>query len=371
MQNISKLFPLYSRVTEIMNRIWEIKYTDEMDYIVEGLDNDEIDESLMMMVGLMDDERFKTYMKESRHLEEMIQVVSKKKISKSASSMLIEALSQVFNPYSFTDLGGLFKTLLMIFDDLLLDRTSLDSFSCIESKTKAIVEILRKIPIKWYSRLSKCVELRKIVLGLQVFMSEGIIKWNKFLLSLLAECPEFDLSEGFIEILLKKGKNYEVIANYTKLEENVGRLSLSPNFKTCLRKAVLKEFIENKSCRSLEDVPKENFSDTIPSVLKRREESPRVLNRRKYLMIILVNLVSKNFHLGIPLDIIARVYYTVDKVTRCYVALLLLISIQGSEKDAIQSAYAEDLKENVRCLAFDPCRYLCKEVLDRLVEISS
>lgn len=371
MQNVAKLFPLHSQIEKMMDRIQEIKYIDDMDYIVEGLDNDEIDESLRLVIDSIADERFKTYMKESRHLEEMIQIMSRKKISVSASNMILEILSQVFNPYSFVDFEGLFRILVAIFDDLLVEGTLFDPSSCIKPKTKSIVEILERIPIKWYPGLSKFIELKKIVFTLQVCMSKRIVKWNKFLLSLLMECPEFELSEDFIRILLRKGRNYEIVANYTTLEANVGRLSLSSNFKECLKKVVLREFVKDKSSRGLGYIQRESSSHAVRSIPKHKREDTRILNRRKYLMIILINLVSKNFCLDIPLDLIARAYHTVDEITRCYMALFLLIFIQDSEKDTIQNACIEDLKKSARCLLLDSSTCLSEDILSRLIKISS
>ncbi|AFN82617.1 hypothetical protein EROM_021420 [Encephalitozoon romaleae SJ-2008] len=371
MQNMAKLFPLHSQIAKMKDRIQEIKYTDEMDYIVEGLDNDEIDESLRLVIDSITDERFKTYMKESRHLEEMIQIMSRKKISVSASNMILEILFQVFNPYSFVDFEGLFRILMVIFDGLLMEGTLFDASSCIKPKIKSIIELLGRIPIKWYPGLSKSIELKKIVFILQICMSKRIVKWNEFLLSLLMECPEFELSEDFIRILLRKGRNYEILANYTTLEANVGRLSLSPSFKECLKKAVLREFVKSKGPRILGYMKRESSSYAVPSIPRHKREEMRILNRRKYLMIILINLISRNFCLDIPLDLIVRAYHTVDEVTRCYMALFLLIFVQDSEKNSIQNAYIEDLKKNARCLIFDCSAYLNEDVLSKIVKKSS
>nr|AGE95560.1 hypothetical protein ECU02_1510 [Encephalitozoon cuniculi] len=377
MQNIEGLFSPLLPMTRIIDKTQEIKYADEVDYIVEGLDNDEIDTSLELVVDLMGDERFKAYMRESRHLSEMVQVMLRKRISESARNVVLEILSQVFNPYSFGDLKDLFKILLMVLDGPVSNGTLIDSSACARSKARVIMEILERIPIKWYSKFSECVELERLVFFLQICMSNKVVRWNRFLLSFLVTYPEFELNEDFVSAVLKKGRSYEILVNYTALKANVGKLSLSPSFRQCLKRAVLEEFTESKRDKSLECMLKGRVPTPAVSLVLKHEKNVNLkgnrvqnLKRKTDLVIILINLLGRDFYLDISLGLIAKAYYSVDQVTRCYIAVLLLFSMQNLEKDAMKDVCIEDLKKDARHLLFDPMPRLSKEILDKLIEIS-
>ncbi|ADM11144.2 uncharacterized protein Eint_021480 [Encephalitozoon intestinalis ATCC 50506] len=366
-------------MVEIIDKIREIKYADEMDYIVEGLVNNEIEESLRLILDLTNDEKFKSYMKESRYLDEIIQVISEKGVLETTSGMVLEILSRTFNPYSLVDFKGLFKVLAMAFNRCEVENISAESSICVQREANFITEILEKIPIKWYSKFSNHTELRKVVFSLQMCTSRKVIEWNKFLISLLMKHPELGIIDDFASILLKKGRNYEVIANYTMFRENAEKLFLSENFRQCLRRVVIKEFIKDKDYKRprymLKGLTPKSLVLPVPETKKKEslggiEKDSKSLSRKRFLIIILINLLFRDFHLDIPLSLIERAYYSVDEITRCYIAILLL-SIEYSEKNTVQSIHVEDLKKDARHLLSISNTCLCEEILNRLIKISS
>lgn len=357
MQNIADLFP--QSMHGMVGRAQEIKYSDEMDYAVEGLMRGDVAESLDAIATQMQNEGFKAFIRESGHLDEVVCAVSGKPMSGPACTAVLRILSQVFNPYSFGDLEGLFKVMVEVLGELL-DTTQAHGV-CIKSETRAVVEILQRIPIRWYPGLCKCMELEKLVFAWQVCVAKGVVGWSRFLCSVLAACPGFELSDQFVGMLLRQRRGHEVLVRHTTLEANVTRLSLSLSFRECLQDAVAKEFSDATGKES-----KKEHSGRPTALVETGRARPAGLRRKRSLVMVLINLVDKSFSIDIPLALIAKAYYSVDRMTRCYIAVLLLISSPGNEGRTVPQVCREDLWRDAGRLLSAGGSFLSEGVAARL-----
>lgn len=356
-----------------------MKYLDELDYVVDGLMNGEIFESLALVCTLLKDERLRMFAGESRHLNEIVQILLEREVlDPHICAVALDVILQCFNPYSFVNLPELFGILLVIFDSLLLDGSA-GKPANIGSKARKIRTILEKIPIRWYKRYSGCAELEKLVYGLQICIGKKMLGYSRFVCSMLRILYEFELEEGFIVSLLEVKEDYEILVNYTMSEENIRKLGSGLKFMSALKEITLKEL--GNIAQGYKDIDvlssRDDLSSTVsdlpasssgPNSLRpvHQETSKETSCQEsgtegelgsgilRSLLMILINLADKSYYISIPVNIMEKAYCVVDGITRYYLAIFLLISHRVNGDARGLSISAAELKREVKELISHP-----------------
>jgi hypothetical protein len=278
----------------------EIKYTDEIDHIIDGVLAGEISESLRHFMDALSDERFRSYIKESKHIDEVVGILVDREIVDPA---VLEMLDLVFNPYS-VDIEKVFKLLLSIFK-------SVAEISGKRHEVRLAIRILKRVPYRWYANYGRCSDLEKLLYGLQLCAARGAISSDVFLCSLLKQLPDFELEPGFATRILRSGRNYEVLVNYTAKRSNVDVLLSTLEFRKCVQ----------------------NVMSSSASCLR---------------VVLLINLADKGFYIETSVVHLESIYRKADVLTRGYLSVLILMYIRGREQDL--SISLSELQQNVRSL---------------------
>lgn len=300
----------------MLTKAREIKYIDEVDDVIDGLAGSRASESLMQLNRLLEHEEFRLFMSESTYLNEIVHLMLEKKpLESHFCTLMLEILLKSFNPYSFANLSTLFEILALVLHSILLNRPG-----DLETGVGRIEEMLERIPVKWIGRHSKCMHLEKVLFGLQICIGREVIKPSHVVCTLLKQLPAFELDDGFAIRVLNSRENYEILVNYTSSEEGARKLDLSLGFRSALEKAVLNE-LERGRARAIRECGAEVSSGMEPFQLQNKTSRSAL----RSLIVMLINLTDRSCEVNMPVHRMEEMYWLVDQVTRCYLAVLLLM----------------------------------------------
>lgn len=347
----------------MLTKTQEIKYIDDVDYVIDGLMNNETVESLGLINDLLSNEEFRVFMSESKHLNEIVQMLLEIKVKDTdVCIMALELIFQCFNPYSFANLQDLFDILLVIFDGLFSSREH-----TFRMEIKKASDILERIPIKWYRNYSGCINLERLIFGLQICAGRGILRCGGFVCSLLKFFPRFELEDGFVVKVLRSRRNYEVLVNYTSYEKNVERLSLNLQFKQALQSLILQEFVKKNTETKKTSMSLEPMEAATSSPGTRAQGYYK--DFLKNLIVILINLLDKNCFIDVPISAMEEMYHIVDDMTRCYLAVLFLTFIRECKENEELNISLSDLRSEVRKLISMPSCAMSESAAARLIKL--
>ncbi|KAH9411996.1 hypothetical protein HK407_02g04440 [Ordospora pajunii] len=352
-----------------MTKIHYIKYIDEINYAIEGFSSGDEVCSLQSIAKMMHDEHFKAFMKESRYLMQVVQAMSRAQTPRRFGNEALHIIAEAFNPYSFEDMNVLFSILLQILNGSAYNELMPLWITLQASK---IIGIMRRIPIRWYCRYTECMELEQLVFELQVLIGKRVLKWSRFLCLVLSTCCKFVLEDRFVGRMLTR-REYKTLGIYTQSEENVAKLAQRAFVMHRLEDAVCSEFIGRNS-----EVIDANANGVCTStnavgVLGRLDVYEKASNRigrenaRRDLLAIVINLGCMGVRLDIPLRLVEEMHRAADGVTKCYTAMLLLIS--PNAMDELPWIDIEELKENARRLEHVTECLVSKTQLSKLISL--
>ncbi|KAM0671399.1 hypothetical protein CWI42_021480 [Ordospora colligata] len=352
-----------------MTKIHDIKYIDEINYAIEGFSSGDEECSLQMIIKMMQDEHFKAFMKESKYLVQVVYAMANAKTPTRLCSEALHVITEAFNPYSFEDMDALFGILLQILNSSLCNECM---HSCIASQVNKIIGIMRRIPIRWYCRYTECIDLEKLIHELQILIGKRVVKWSRFVCLVLSTCCKFTLEDKFIGRMLTR-RDYRTLGIYTQSEENVVRLASRDFVMHRLANAVRSEF-GNRSRKVISMNDSELCTSTNAVVIidridahEKASNTSRCENAKRDLLAVMINLACVNICLDIPLKLIEEMHNTTDSTTKCYAAMLLLVS--PNFMNELPCIDVESLKQNARRLEYAANCLVSKTHLSRLISL--
>jgi hypothetical protein len=313
-------------------KIDEIKYTDEIDHVIDGILLGEVSEAMEHLREALDDEGFRIYVRESRHVDEIVEALVSKEIEgRETAVVVLEILDISLNPYSVT-VEGVFRLLLSLFRCLISKGGG-------RHELASILSVLRKIPDKWYGKYGECSELEELLYGLQLCAARGIISSGTYICRLLKQLPHFELEAGFATKVLKSRRNYEVLVNYTAKKDNVDLLMSTLEFRKCME-----------------------------GIISLNASTGREVDAAlKWSIILLINLADRGFYVGMSMRQLEGIYEQADALTKHYLSVLILMYARKEKQETLIPP--DELQQHVKNLLLMSGSMLGEVTVQKLIHL--